>query len=39
MKVSSLVAATAATFIAGVSATPLASRQTTDVNPFSGKTL
>ncbi|CAE6383720.1 unnamed protein product [Rhizoctonia solani] len=39
MKVSSLVAATAATFIAGVSATPLASRQTTDVNPFSGKTF
>lgn len=39
MKVSSLVAATAATFVAGVSATPLVSRQTTDVNPFAGKTF
>ncbi|KAF8752867.1 Glycosyl hydrolases family 6 [Rhizoctonia solani] len=38
MKVSSIVAATAATFIAGVSSTPLAPRQT-DVNPFAGKTF
>lgn len=39
MKVSSFVAATAATFVAGVASTPLVSRQTTDVNPFAGKTL
>ncbi|CAE6519565.1 unnamed protein product [Rhizoctonia solani] len=39
MKVSSLVAATAATFVAGVSATPLVPRQTTDTNPFAGKTF
>ncbi|CAE6502751.1 unnamed protein product [Rhizoctonia solani] len=39
MKVSSLVAATAATFVAGVSATPLVPRQTTDINPFAGKTF
>ncbi|CUA71458.1 hypothetical protein RSOLAG22IIIB_09573 [Rhizoctonia solani] len=39
MKVSSLVVATAATFVAGVSVTPLVSRQTTDTNPFAGKTF
>ncbi|KAG9092219.1 hypothetical protein FRC07_011708, partial [Ceratobasidium sp. 392] len=38
MKNLSLIAATAATLVAGVSSSPLAPRQT-DVNPFAGKTF
>ncbi|KAJ1303749.1 hypothetical protein OPQ81_008173 [Rhizoctonia solani] len=39
MKVLSLVAAIAATFVASVSTAPLASRATDDSNPFAGKTF
>ncbi|KAG8681468.1 hypothetical protein FRC11_001076, partial [Ceratobasidium sp. 423] len=39
MKVLSLIAATAAAFVASVSAAPLVSRATDDSNPFAGKTL